>query len=414
MQLPLPAQVDAKRILLAVAPEKDVDGFHPCNVGSLVAGLPGPRACTPAGIIELLKRYRIPIAGRRAVVVGRSDIVGKPVALLLLHEHATVTICHSKTPDLPAVCREADILVAAMGRPAMITGGLHQARRDGDRRGHQPHREPRRSGAHFPAIRAGEAGGVRQARAACWWAMSTRWTWRNGRRVHAGAGRRGAADHRHADGQHRGSGRAPGRLMLKVGLTGGLACGKTFVGEALAGCGCLLIQADELGHAGAGAGRRSVRRRGAGIRAGDSGRGAATSTGTRWRRGCSARPSAWRGSTAWCIRRWCGGKSELMAEFAAREPHGIAVVEAAILIETGSYQRFDRIILVTCREEQQVERAMRREGAGRETSRARLSRQMPLEEKRKFADFVIDTSGEKEDTLRQTRAVYEALRRIES
>jgi methylenetetrahydrofolate dehydrogenase (NADP+)/methenyltetrahydrofolate cyclohydrolase len=122
VQLPLPIQVDSKRILLAVSPAKDVDGFHPCNVGNLVAGLPGPRACTPAGILELLKRYRIPIAGKRAVVVGRSDIVGKPVAMLLLHEHATVTICHSKTVDLPAVCREADILVAAMGRAAMITG----------------------------------------------------------------------------------------------------------------------------------------------------------------------------------------------------------------------------------------------------------------------------------------------------
>jgi methylenetetrahydrofolate dehydrogenase (NADP+)/methenyltetrahydrofolate cyclohydrolase len=121
VQLPLPAQVETKRILLAVAPAKDVDGFHPCNVGNLVAGLPGPRACTPAGIIELLKRYGIPIAGKRAVVVGRSDIVGKPVSMLLLQEHATVTICHSKTPDLPAVCREGDILVAALGRPALIT-----------------------------------------------------------------------------------------------------------------------------------------------------------------------------------------------------------------------------------------------------------------------------------------------------
>jgi methylenetetrahydrofolate dehydrogenase (NADP+) / methenyltetrahydrofolate cyclohydrolase len=121
VQLPLPAQVESRRVLMAVDPAKDVDGFHPCNVGRLVAGLPGPRACTPAGILELLKRYRIPIAGRRAVVVGRSDIVGKPVALLLLHEHATLTICHSKTPDLPAVCREADILVAAIGRAAMIT-----------------------------------------------------------------------------------------------------------------------------------------------------------------------------------------------------------------------------------------------------------------------------------------------------
>jgi methylenetetrahydrofolate dehydrogenase (NADP+)/methenyltetrahydrofolate cyclohydrolase len=122
VQLPLPPQVDTKRILLAVAPSKDVDGFHPCNVGNLVAQLPGPRACTPAGIIEILKRYKIPIAGKRAVVVGRSDIVGKPVAMLLLHEHATVTICHSKTPDLPAVCREAEILVAAIGRAAMLTG----------------------------------------------------------------------------------------------------------------------------------------------------------------------------------------------------------------------------------------------------------------------------------------------------
>jgi methylenetetrahydrofolate dehydrogenase (NADP+)/methenyltetrahydrofolate cyclohydrolase len=121
VQLPLPPQVDSKRILLAISPEKDVDGFHPCNVGNLVASLPGPRACTPAGIIELLKRNHIGIAGKRAVVVGRSDIVGKPVAMLLLHEHATVTICHSKTPNLPAVCREADILVAAIGRPAMIT-----------------------------------------------------------------------------------------------------------------------------------------------------------------------------------------------------------------------------------------------------------------------------------------------------
>jgi methylenetetrahydrofolate dehydrogenase (NADP+)/methenyltetrahydrofolate cyclohydrolase len=122
VQLPLPKQVDSKQVLMAIAPEKDADGIHPCNVGKLVAALPGPRACTPAGILELLKRYGIAIAGRRAVVVGRSDIVGKPMALLLLHEHATVTICHSKTPDLPAVCREADILVAAMGRAAMVTG----------------------------------------------------------------------------------------------------------------------------------------------------------------------------------------------------------------------------------------------------------------------------------------------------
>ena len=126
VQLPLPPHLDAKRILLAVAPEKDADGIHPYNVGCLVAGLPAPRACTPAGILELLARYRIPVAGKRAVVVGRSDIVGKPVALLLLHANATVTICHSKTADLAGICRQADILVAAMGRPASITGDFIQ------------------------------------------------------------------------------------------------------------------------------------------------------------------------------------------------------------------------------------------------------------------------------------------------
>lgn len=121
VQLPLPDHIDSQRVLLAVSPDKDVDGFHPCNVGNLATGRPGPRSCTPAGIIEILKRSQIPIAGQRAVVVGRSDIVGKPMALLLLHENATVTICHSKTRDLPGVCREADILVAAIGRPGMIT-----------------------------------------------------------------------------------------------------------------------------------------------------------------------------------------------------------------------------------------------------------------------------------------------------
>lgn len=120
VQLPLP-QVDSRRVLLAVAPGKDVDGFHPINVGNLVAGRPGPRPCTPAGIMELLKQYQIPVAGKRAVVVGRSDIVGKPMALLLMHANATVTICHSRTVDLPRVCAEGDILVAAMGRPAMLT-----------------------------------------------------------------------------------------------------------------------------------------------------------------------------------------------------------------------------------------------------------------------------------------------------
>jgi methylenetetrahydrofolate dehydrogenase (NADP+)/methenyltetrahydrofolate cyclohydrolase len=124
VQMPLPRQVDSKRILLAVSPDKDVDGFHPCNLGNLATGRPGPKSCTPAGIIRMLHHYRIPIAGRHAVVVGRSDIVGKPMALLLLHENATVTICHSKTQDLAGTCRQGDILVAALGRPAALTANF--------------------------------------------------------------------------------------------------------------------------------------------------------------------------------------------------------------------------------------------------------------------------------------------------
>ena len=121
VQLPLPRQVDAKLLLDAVSPEKDVDGFHPVNAGRLQAGRPALAPCTPAGVIEILKRSEIPIAGQHAVVVGRSDIVGKPAAMLLLHENATVTICHSKTRDLGAITRQADILVAAIGRPGFIT-----------------------------------------------------------------------------------------------------------------------------------------------------------------------------------------------------------------------------------------------------------------------------------------------------
>jgi methylenetetrahydrofolate dehydrogenase (NADP+)/methenyltetrahydrofolate cyclohydrolase len=121
VQLPLPPHVDAKKVLLAVAPSKDVDGFHPMNVGYLSTQRPGLVPCTPAGVIEILKRGAIPIAGQEAVVVGRSDIVGKPVAMLLLNANATVTVCHSKTRDLPGVCRRADILIAAIGRAGMIT-----------------------------------------------------------------------------------------------------------------------------------------------------------------------------------------------------------------------------------------------------------------------------------------------------
>ncbi len=121
VQMPLPPQIDAKKILDAVSPEKDVDGFHPINVGKLVAGRPNLVACTPAGVMEILRRSNIPLEGANAVVMGRSDIVGKPMALLLMHANATVTVCHSKTRNLPEVVRRAELVVVAMGRAAMVT-----------------------------------------------------------------------------------------------------------------------------------------------------------------------------------------------------------------------------------------------------------------------------------------------------
>jgi len=123
VQLPLPSQIDAKRVLEAVSPAKDVDGFHPVNMGKLVSNRPGLAACTPAGCMEILRRNNIAIEGANAVVLGRSDIVGKPMALLLLHANATVTICHSKSRDLPEIIRRADIVVAAIGRAGFVQAG---------------------------------------------------------------------------------------------------------------------------------------------------------------------------------------------------------------------------------------------------------------------------------------------------
>lgn len=201
--------------------------------------------------------------------------------------------------------------------------------------------------------------------------------------------------------------------MLRVGLTGGLASGKTFVGEALAGLGCLLIQADQLGHKvlepGGEAYDEVVREFGTEI-LGSGGR----INRPRLAAMVFGSPERLERLSSLVHPLVLRQEEELIAVFRAREPHGIAVVEAAILIETGSYRRFDRMILVFCTEEQQRERALRRDGAQESDVLARLSRQMPLAEKRKFADFVIDTSGSKDDTLRQTRATYDALRRIES
>jgi dephospho-CoA kinase len=199
--------------------------------------------------------------------------------------------------------------------------------------------------------------------------------------------------------------------MLRVALTGGLASGKSFVGRTLASMGCLLIQADELGHEvllpGGEAYAGAVREFGPGI---------LDEKGFIVRRRLAAevfgRPDRLAALTALVhppVRRRANA---MMDQFFAREPRGIAVVEAAIHIETGGYRLYDKLVLAFCRPEQQVERAMRRDGLTREQVLERLARQMPLEEKRKYADYVIDTSGSKEETARQVAIVYQTLRSL--
>lgn len=124
VQLPLPAHLNEEKVLNAISPDKDVDCFHPVNVGKMVTGQPVFLPCTPAGVMEMLRAYEIPVAGRHCVVLGRSNIVGKPAAMLLLRENATVTICHSKTENLAQLCAEADILVAAIGKAKFVTGDM--------------------------------------------------------------------------------------------------------------------------------------------------------------------------------------------------------------------------------------------------------------------------------------------------
>jgi|SRR5215469_14153714 len=199
--------------------------------------------------------------------------------------------------------------------------------------------------------------------------------------------------------------------MLKVGLTGGLACGKSFVGEALAHCGCLLIQADQLGHEVLAPGGEAFD---AVVR--EFGEDLLVEGGIDRRRLATrvfSNPEALARLNALVHPPVIAREEKLIAEFATTQPKGIAVVEGAILIETGSYRRFDRLIVVTCTLEQQIQRAMKRDDVTETEVRARLSRQMNLEDKRKLADFVIDTAGSKEDTLHQTCAVYHELRRIE-
>ena len=201
--------------------------------------------------------------------------------------------------------------------------------------------------------------------------------------------------------------------MLKVGLTGGLACGKTFVGQALADLGCHLIQADELGHEillpGGEAYADVVREFGPRILNEDG-----TIDRKRLAAEVFANPERLEALNRLVHPHVFRRERELIDRFAKADPRGIVVVEAAILIETGTFKNYDRLILVECEEQQQVARALKRDHNDRADVLARIRRQMPLDEKRKFAHYVIDTSGSKEDTLRRVREVYDALRRIEA
>lgn len=199
--------------------------------------------------------------------------------------------------------------------------------------------------------------------------------------------------------------------MLRVGLTGGLASGKSFVGESLAALGCHLLKADELGHRLLMPGTPVYEKVVSAF-----GRAVLDDEGRIMRRALASivfeDPDRLAMLNAIVHPAVIEQEERWMREVSATDPHGIAIVEAAILIETGSYRRFDKIVLAVCSDEQQVERAMKRDGLSRDEAMARLRRQMPLAEKRKFADYVIDTSGDKEQTLEQVRRLYAELRKL--
>ncbi len=199
--------------------------------------------------------------------------------------------------------------------------------------------------------------------------------------------------------------------MLRVGLTGGLASGKSFVGRAFADRGCLVVNADQLGHEALAPGSPAY----AGVIE-EFGRGILNADGTIDRRRLAAevfgKPERLAALNALVHPPVIRREEELIEAFFRRDPQGIAVVEAAILIENGSHKRFDKLVVAVCTREQQIERAMSRDGITRDEVLSRLDRQMPLEEKRKYADYVVDTSGSKEETLRQVQDVYERLRSI--
>jgi len=439
IQLPLPKHVDTKALLDAVSPEKDVDGFHPVNAGRLQAGRPALAPCTPTGIIEILKRSGIAIAGKHAVVVGRSDIVGKPAAMLLLNEDATVTICHSKTQDLAAITRQADILVAAIGRPGFITRdmvkpgatlidvGINRittreefdlyfkgdakreatfAKRGSTIVGDIHPKAFELAGAYTPV-----PGGVGPLTIAMLMSNTVR-----AAEMRRKLPRRGL------------------KPMLRVGLTGGLGSGKSTVAAMLRELGAEVIEADTLGRKLMEPGERVfdeiVRVFGREVVGPDGKLNRARLAEMAFGEGRLQELNAIVHPATIALQK------EWMDEVFRRNPKAVAVVESALIFEVardarargesdselaGWRQRFDRMIVVTAPDELKITRYVSRvnptlEGraAVEADARRRLAHQIPDAEKAAHADFVLDNSGDRAALKAQVDALWPRLLKQES
>ena len=435
IQLPLPAHVDTRRVLEAVAPEKDVDGFHPINAGRLQAGRPALAPCTPAGIMEILRRSGIAVAGKHAVVLGRSDIVGKPAALLLLNAHATVTVCHSRTVDLARYTRDADILVAAIGKAGFVTAEMVKPGATLIDVGINRITDADEVARFFPgdAARAKQfaergstlVGDIHPAAFAKAGAYTP---------VPGGVGALTIAMLMHNTVQAAKSA-APGRrflrrpgwplraepsAMLRVGLTGGLGSGKTTAARRFAELGAQVLSADEIGRAlmqpGEPVYARIVETFGPGVVAADG----------KLDRAALARMAFGEGRieelNAIVHPGTIARQEAMIAEIAEREPDAVVVVESALVFETkhggeqGWRRRFDCVVLVRASEERKIARFVARAADGAVLSeqrrreleaeaRRRLAQQIDDEWKAAHSDYVLTNDG----TVEQLRAQVDAL-----
>ena len=412
VQSPLPTGMGAdaeQRVFDAIDPAKDVDGFHPQNVGLLVQKRPALVACTPLGCIELLEREGIPMKGKHAVVIGRSDIVGKPMAMLLLHRDATVTICHSRTVGLAAVARTADILVAAIGRPGFVTRdfvkpgatvidvGINTLTTRGRGRAVVSEREPQARGV----CRKGQRPGRRRAPE----------RGRGCRRGDAGAGRRRAADGGDGAAQHRNGGGTPGNrkggeVIRKVALTGGIATGKSYVANRLREAGIPMVDADLLARdvVAPGTPALSAIRKRFGP---DAVRRDGTMDRVRVGQIVFKDKRARLDLEAIIHPAVIKAVSDFFAGLPKRTP--FAVADIPLVFETGRDKEFDAIIVVACPREMQLQRLMERNKLSKEDAERRLAAQLPIEQKVKKATYVINNDGTFESTNAQVDALIQKL-----